>query len=78
MKEDDIRAKKPVHSPFVSWRIQNPEGFYSEDWDDYKQDEDDWQRPDNFQKISQMVFSNRILEIHPIGDGVLSSPHVQH
>ena len=68
-KEDDIRAKKREHSPNVSRRIQNPEGFYSEDWDKDKQEEDDWQTQDKFQKISQMVFCNGVLEIHPIGDG---------
>ena len=36
------------------------------------------QYPDKFQKISQMVFRNRVPEIHPIGDKVLSSPRVQH
>ena len=77
-KEDNIRAEKREHSPTVSCRIQNPEGFYSEDWDKDKQEEDDWQTPDKFQRISQMVFPNGVLEIHPIGKGVLSSPHVQH
>ena len=77
-KEDDIRAEKREHSPTVSWRRQNPKGFYFEDWNKDKQEEDEWQAPDKFQKISQMVFRNGVLEIHPIGDKVLSSPHVQH
>ena len=77
-REDNIRTEKQEHSPTVSRRIQNPEGFYSEDWDKDKQEEDEWQAPDKFQKISQMVFCNRVLEIHLIGDEVLSSPHVQH
>ena len=33
-KEDNIWLKKQGHSPTVSRRIQNPEGFYSEDWDE--------------------------------------------
>ena len=61
-KEDDIRAGKREHSPTVS----------------RKQEEDEWQIPDKFQKISQMVFCNGILESHPVGDGVLSSHRVQH
>ena len=77
-KEDDIWAEKTEHSPTVSRRMQNPEGFYSKDWDEDKQEEDEWQIPDKFQKISQMVFRNGILESHPVGDGVLSSHHVQH
>ena len=77
-KEDYIWAEKQEHSPTVSLRIQNSEEFYSEDWDEDKQEEDEWQTPDKFQKISQMVFRNRVLEIHPVGDGVLSSPCVQH
>ena len=71
-------TEKRVYSPTVSRRIHNLEGFYSEDWDKDKQEEDEWQAPDKFQKISQMVFCNGVLEIHPIGDGVLSSPCVQH
>ena len=63
-KEDDIRAGKQEHSPTVSHRIQNPEEFYSEDWNENKQEEDEWQIPDKFQKISQMVFCNGILESH--------------
>ena len=58
--------------------MQNPEGFYSEDWDEDKQEEDEWQTPDKFQKISQMVFCNGVLESYPVGDGVLSSVCVQH
>ena len=77
-REDNIRTEKQEHSPTVSQRIQNPQGFYSEDWDKDKHVEDEWQAPDKFQKISQMVFCNEVLEILPIGDGVLSSPCVQH
>ena len=58
--------------------LRNPEGFYSEDWDKEKQEEDEWQIPDKFQKISQMVFRNGIIENPPVGDGVFSSHHVQH
>ena len=59
-REDNIRTEKRVHSPTVSRRIQNPEGFYSEDWDKDKQEEDEWQAPDKFQKIFQMVFCNDV------------------
>ena len=68
-KEDDIRAGKQEHSPTVSRRMQNPEGFYSKDWDEDQQEEDEWQALDKFQKISQMVFGNGILESHPVGRG---------
>ena len=77
-KEDDIRTEKREHSPTISRRVQNPEGFYSKDWDKDKQEEDEWQAPDKFQKISQMVFCNGVLGIHLIGDGVLSSHCVQY
>ena len=76
--EDNIRAGKQEHSPTVSQRSQNPEGFYSEDWDEDKQEEDEWQTPDKFQKISQMVFRKGIQESHLVGDGVLSRRCVQH
>ena len=59
------------HSPNLSWRIKNPEGFYPADWDEDKQEEDEWQTPNKFQKISQMVFCNGVLEIHPVGQVVL-------
>ena len=55
-KEDDIRPEKHVQSPTVSWRTHNSEGFYSEDWNEVQQEEDDWQMPDMWQRISQMVF----------------------
>ena len=60
-KEDQIRQEKQGHLPTVSWRIQNPEGFYSKDREEEQQDEDNWQAPDKWQKISQMVFCNRVL-----------------
>ena len=77
-KEDNIRAEKKEHSPTESQRIQNPKEFYSQDWDKDKQEEDEWETPDKFQRISQMVCRNRVLKIHPIIDGVLLNPCVQH
>ena len=75
-KEDDIRPEKHGHSPTVSWRIQNPEGFYSEDWNEVQKEEDEW--PDKWQRISQMVFHGGGLEINPVGGGAISSLHTQH
>ena len=77
-KEDDIRPEKRGHSPTVSRRILNLEGFYSEDWDKDQQEEDDWQAPVKWQRISQMVFRNKVLEIHLVGDGAMSSFCTQH
>ena len=65
-KEDNICAEKREHSPTTSRRTQNPEGFYSEDWNEDQQEEDEWQVPDKFQKISQMVFRNRVLESYQV------------
>ena len=48
--------KKQGHSPTVSWRIQNPEGFYSEDRNEVQQETHEWQVPDKWQRLSQMVF----------------------
>ena len=78
MKEDDIQLEKRGHSPTVSRRIQKQEGFYSKDWDKDQQEEDDWQAPDKWQKISQMVLRNKVLELHPVGEGAISSLHAQH
>ena len=77
-KEDDIRIEKQEHSPTLSWRLRNPEGFFSEGWDEEKHEEDEWQIPDKFQKISQMVFCNEILENSQVGDKVFSCHRVQH
>ena len=77
-KEDDIRAEKREHSPSVVKRTRNPEGFYSEYWENKQQEGDQWQIPDKFQKISHMVFRNGVLERYPVSNGVLSSHRVQH
>ena len=37
-------------------------------WNEVKQEEAEWQAPDKWQRISQMVFRNKVLEIHPVGD----------
>ena len=55
-KEDDIRPEKHEHSPTVSRRTRNSEGFYSEGWDESEQEEDEWQIPDKWQRILQMFF----------------------
>ena len=47
-------------------RTRNPEGFYSKNWNDEQQEEDEWKVPDKFQRISQMVFHNGFLERHPV------------
>ena len=73
-REDNIQTEKQEYSSTVSRRIQNPERFYSEDWDKDKQVEDEWQAQDKFQKISQMVFCNGVLENHLREDRVLSNP----
>ena len=66
-KEDDIHPENHEHSPPVSRRAWNPEGFYSEDWDESKKEEDEWhwQIPDKGQQILQMVFPGVCLEINP-------------
>ena len=53
------------HSPRVSRRTRNPEGFYSEDWDESIQEEDEWRITDKWQRILQMVFCGVCLEINP-------------
>ena len=50
-KEDDIQPEKRGHSPTVSLRAQNPEGFYSEDWNEVQQEKEQWQAPDKWQRI---------------------------
>ena len=77
-KEDDIRTEKNAHSPTVSQRTQNPEGFYSEDWNEALQEEDEWQTPNKWQRIAQMVFPGRCLEINPVDYGYISTSCMQH
>ena len=74
-KEDDIRPEKHAHSPTVSWRT---EGFYSEDWNEVQQEEDEWQSPVKWQRISQMVFCGECLKINPAEYGCISSSCTQH
>ena len=65
-KEDEIRAEKREHSTAVQKRTSNPAGFYfySEDWEKLQQEEDDWQVPDKWQRISQIVFCCGVPYIH--------------
>ena len=58
-REDVIRQEKHEHSPMVSGRTGSPAEFYSEDWDEFQQEEDEWQR------ISQIMFCGRCLEMKP-------------
>ena len=78
LREDNIRREKCEHFPMVSWRTKNPAGFHSEDWDDLQQEEDEWQMPDKWQWIFQMVFHGGCLEIHPDGARCISSSCTQH
>ena len=73
-REDDIRREKREHSPMVYWRKGKPAGFYSEDWDELQQEDDEWQVPDKWQRISQMMFHGGCLEIHPDDAGCMSDP----
>ena len=77
-KEDDIRPEKLAHSPTVSQRTGNSEGFYSEDWNEALKEEDEWQTPDKCQRIAQMVFHGRCLEINPVEYGYILSSCTQH
>ena len=77
-KEDDIRPEKPGHSHIVSLRTQNSEGFYSEDWDEVQQEDDECQAPDKWQRILQMVFCSGGLEIYSVGYESISSSCTQH
>ena len=63
LKEDKIRAEKREHSPAVKKRTHNPSGLYSEDWDKLQQVKENWQVPDKWQRISQMVFHGRVPDI---------------
>ena len=50
-----------------------PEGFYSEDWHEALQEEDEWQKTDKQQRIAQMVFCGGCLEINPVEYGYILS-----
>ena len=57
-KEDDIRLEKREHSPSTQRRKLDSEGFYSEDWDEDSQEGEEWQVPEKFPRVAQMVFVN--------------------
>ena len=57
-KEDDICLEKRENFPMVSRRTQNPEGFYSKDWDESKQEEDEWQIQDKCLEINPEVIGD--------------------
>ena len=75
-KEDDFCPEKRAHSHTVLQRTQNPEGFYSEDWNEVRQEEDEWWTPDKWQRITQMVFCGGCLQITPVE--YESSSCIQH
>ena len=64
--EEDIRVDKREHIPTESCRVHHPQGFYSEEWNEDQQEEDDYQSPDKFQRISNMVFLNGVSEVPPV------------
>ena len=72
-KKDDISPEKRAHLLTLSRRTRNPEGFYSEDWNEVQHEEDDKR-----QRISQMVFHGGCLEINPVEYGSISSSCTQH
>ena len=44
-----------------------------EDWNEVQQEEEEWQPPDEWQRILQMVFRSGDIEINPVGCGFISS-----
>ena len=66
-KKDEIQPEKSLHLPSASRRTHNPEGFYSEDWNEVQQEEEEWQAPDEWQRSLQMVLRSRDLEFNPVG-----------
>ena len=58
--EEDLRGDKGEHSPTESCRVHPPLGFYSEEWDEDLQEEDDYQVPDKFQRVSKIVFPHGV------------------
>ena len=44
-----------------------------EDLNDVQQEEEEWQVPDEWWRILQMVFCSGYLEINPVGCGFISS-----
>ena len=42
-----------------------------EDWNEVQQEEEEWQLPDEWRRILQMVFCCRDIEINPVGCGFI-------
>ena len=64
--EDDIRADKRAHSLTETRRRYHSQGFYYKDWIDDQQAEDDYQKLEKFQKITNMVSLNEVSEDPPV------------
>ena len=71
--EDEIRPERSLHLPSASRRAHGPERFYSEDWNEFQQEGEEWQLADEWQRILEMVFCSRDIEINPMGGGCISN-----
>ena len=56
-------ADKQEHSTSIQVRTQKPDELYREDKGENQQEADDWQVPDKWQRISQMVFHSGVPDI---------------
>ena len=64
--EEDIRADKREHSLTETRLSHHPQGYYDEDWINDQQAEDDYQNPEKFRKIANMVSLNGVSEDPPV------------
>ena len=69
-KEDEIQTERSLHLFSMSLGTHQLERFYLEDWNEVQQEKEEWQLPDEWQRILQMVLSSRDLEINPVGCGL--------
>ena len=51
-----IRPEKCKHFPTVSRRTHNPTVFYSEEWDQLQQEDNEWQMLDKWQEFLRWCF----------------------
>ena len=68
-----------MHSLTKPCRIHHPQGFYDEDWIEDQQAEEDYQKPDKFQKIANMVSLNGvpgILRFNTMGVDVVNMTYI--
>ena len=61
LEEGELTELLEIHLDEAKLMVREP----SDDWDEFQQEEDEYQTPDKWQRIWQMVFCGGCLERNP-------------